>query len=827
MSEPYSAEFCLNPYKLFWKHPTDPNCPIERVYGEGYTLDRMLSFQEEIMAQLHLHPEGSPEIGIVGIMLYSDSTQLANFGEASLGPAYLTFANWSKYLHLKPSLLAMNHVIYFPSLPKTTQKHYQSHFNRMATDAELCFCKVGLLHTVWHLLLSDPRFVDAYKNGYKEECADGIIRLIFYQFFCYSANYVEKVMLACIKYLSMHPCALCLTQMKDVHFLGTRSDSHWRTTLACSDSNDVVASIKLARKKIFKKGYSVENQDHVQKRLKKISGLPMQSTFSKVFQPFGLNHYELYVPDSFHNLTGRISDFLKHNVHILSALKRKKQIKYLDQQYRQVLTFGNGTIRRFKSKVSQFTKFAGCDYQDALQCALPCFQGLFPPELNDLIQDFLFVFATYDSYHNLRQHTDSTIQSLRTATSELGDYLCWYLKPVASIKTKETDNEVRSHLKRDPGGDKEPRSKNFYMTNYKTHMLGHAADSIITYGTVNGMSIQAGEQEHRRVKNKYQITNKNKPEGQIASLVMVQHRVGRRAERSQPHCPGNHKQLLEADISSHHQFPQNLPVELDNVVKMSKADITLQARVIGIYHANVLYVGGTNPTKRRMRRMEFLFVWWFEFEEGYTWGWKMKHLPKVRFLDVKDPEAFGFVDPACVIWCSHVIPAFEWNDTTELLPSNSSARKYEEFHEGQYVKDEEDFLYYFINIFPDTDMFMRYRGGGIGHLEFHEHLRELERQARENNIPIPSYDENGDLKAHGDDDNESMGNSEVASELDEESDEEDLVEEETLDKMMTGWKFTYMDDNDGEGIVDDGADDKDVVDYEAESHSEDSGDEYN
>ncbi|KAJ8078350.1 hypothetical protein PM082_000557 [Marasmius tenuissimus] len=132
MSEPYSAEFRLNPYKLFWKHPTDPNRPIERVYSEGYTLDRMLSFQEEIMAQLHPCPEGSPEIGIVGIMLYSDSMQLANFGEASLWPAYLTFANWSKYPRLKPSSLAMNH------LPKTTQEHYQSHFNRMATDAELC-----------------------------------------------------------------------------------------------------------------------------------------------------------------------------------------------------------------------------------------------------------------------------------------------------------------------------------------------------------------------------------------------------------------------------------------------------------------------------------------------------------------------------------------------------------------------------------------------------------------------------------------------------------------------------------------------------------------
>ncbi|KAL0057521.1 hypothetical protein AAF712_015842 [Marasmius tenuissimus] len=94
-------------------------------------------------------------MGIIGIMLSSDLTQLANFGEASPWPAHLMFANWSKYTHLKLSSLAMNHIIYFPLLPKTAQEHYKHHFKKMATDAELQFCKVELLQAVWHLLISD------------------------------------------------------------------------------------------------------------------------------------------------------------------------------------------------------------------------------------------------------------------------------------------------------------------------------------------------------------------------------------------------------------------------------------------------------------------------------------------------------------------------------------------------------------------------------------------------------------------------------------------------------------------------------------------------
>ncbi|KAJ8085123.1 hypothetical protein PM082_003907 [Marasmius tenuissimus] len=879
MNEPYTADFHLKPYKLFWQHPKEPSKPIQRVYGESYTSDMMLGLETEIMKKLHPRPEGSPEVGIIGIILYSDSTQLANFGEASLWPAYLTFGNWSKYSRLKPSSLAMNHIIYFPSLPKTVQEHYHWHFDKMASDAELRFCKVELFHAVWHLLISDERFVKAYTDGDLQECADGIRRLLFYRFLFYTADYVEKVLLACIKYLSTHPCPLCLTTKDKVHLLGTKLDMKRHSTSPRTDNDEVRTDIKKARAAIFDNGYSINNEDHVQVHLEGTSILAVQSAFSKVFQPHGLNHYEMFVPDSFHDLTGRISDLLKHNIRILAA-KKKRHIEYLDARYRQVPPFGNGTIRRFKSKVSNFSKFAGRDYQDALECALPCWEGLFPDDLDSLIQDLLFTFATYERYCNLRQHTDSTIGSMKTTTTQLGDLFRQYKRAISPISTVETEHELQTRLKRDPKGDREARKKTFSLVNYKTHALGHAADAIVMYGTTDGTSTQAGEREHKRVKEKYQVTNKNKPEGQIAALITVQHKTARAASRRAKLEP-----IPPPDPSLHHQLPQNQnnPMEFhlllnpknpyDAPLKGFKSKLQrhliaricdmdpdlvsdselyqlsfvggrfyrhqrfrlyytsydcrrkkesigfrrrphimmltgdpsdphpyLYARVIGIYHANVLYLG-EDPTYRRTRRMEFLFVRWLQFDESHQWGWKAKRLPRVHFLNAEDPEAFGFVDPAQVIRASHMIPAFEWNTTSELLPSNSIVRVYEEYHENKYDKEDEDWRYYYVNIFPDTDMFMRYRGGGIGHVEFHEFLRRLEEEATENDIPLPEYDDYGDV-ARVD---------EVEDDMDEDEEDDD-GEEETFEEMfnraMAGW--------DEDSDEDDGDNDRD-------SNGEDSG----
>lgn len=83
------------------------------------------------------------------------------------------------------------------------------------------------------------------------------------------------------------------------------------------------------------------------------------------------------------------------------------------------------------------------------------------------------------------------------------------------------------------------------------------------------------------------------------------------------------------------------------------------ARVLGIFHANVVYTGpGSNDF--RARRIEFLWVRWFEVIQDPTpvSGWEQTLLDTVRFLPMAVEDAFGFVDPSDVLRSCHIIPSF-------------------------------------------------------------------------------------------------------------------------------------------------------------------------
>ena len=82
------------------------------------------------------------------------------------------------------------------------------------------------------------------------------------------------------------------------------------------------------------------------------------------------------------------------------------------------------------------------------------------------------------------------------------------------------------------------------------------------------------------------------------------------------------------------------------------------AHVLGIFHANVVYLGEQN-LDYRPRRLEFLWVRWYRVESGFRSGWKALKPDRVHFpLMAGNPDAFGFLDPADVLRGCHVIPAF-------------------------------------------------------------------------------------------------------------------------------------------------------------------------
>jgi hypothetical protein len=83
----------------------------------------------------------------------------------------------------------------------------------------------------------------------------------------------------------------------------------------------------------------------------------------------------------------------------------------------------------------------------------------------------------------------------------------------------------------------------------------------------------------------------------------------------------------------------------------------LYARVLGVYHVNVVYTG---PGMRdyEARRLDFLWVRWYEVVEPATSGWSKSRLDYVCFPPMNEEDPFGFVDPKDVLRGCHMIPNF-------------------------------------------------------------------------------------------------------------------------------------------------------------------------
>lgn len=99
----------------------------------------------------------------------------------------------------------------------------------------------------------------------------------------------------------------------------------------------------------------------------------------------------------------------------------------------------------------------------------------------------------------------------------------------------------------------------------------------------------------------------------------------------------NNDMDASADTSSNHPF--------------------LYARVLGIFHVNVVYIGD-GMLDYKPRRVEFLWVRWFEYVGPRSLRWADLRLDRIRFPPMASEGAFGFVDPGDVLRGCNIIPAF-------------------------------------------------------------------------------------------------------------------------------------------------------------------------
>jgi hypothetical protein len=96
----------------------------------------------------------------------------------------------------------------------------------------------------------------------------------------------------------------------------------------------------------------------------------------------------------------------------------------------------------------------------------------------------------------------------------------------------------------------------------------------------------------------------------------------------------------------------------DNLDSTSDQDHPYRyARVLGVYHVNVVYVG-PGMLDYQPRRTEFLWVRWYQNIEAGCTGWGAHKLDHVRFPPITKDGAFGFIDPLDVLRSCHIIPMF-------------------------------------------------------------------------------------------------------------------------------------------------------------------------
>ena len=110
----------------------------------------------------------------------------------------------------------------------------------------------------------------------------------------------------------------------------------------------------------------------------------------------------------------------------------------------------------------------------------------------------------------------------------------------------------------------------------------------------------------------------------------------------------------------------------------------LYARMLGIYHTNVIYAVDATQTYQA-KWFEFLWVRWFEYQ-GWSVRWSNLKLDSITLPSVTSEGAFGFVDPGDVLRACHIIPAF------------SSGKKYHDATGLSHCTDDsQDWCRYYVN----------------------------------------------------------------------------------------------------------------------------------
>ena len=81
------------------------------------------------------------EYAILPLLIWTEATLLANFGNAKLWPIYIYFANISKYYRGRPTEFLAQHLAYIPSV------RFSLHCSLHPCSPTLSFLTLSKMHT--------------------------------------------------------------------------------------------------------------------------------------------------------------------------------------------------------------------------------------------------------------------------------------------------------------------------------------------------------------------------------------------------------------------------------------------------------------------------------------------------------------------------------------------------------------------------------------------------------------------------------------------------------------------------------------------------------
>ncbi|KIK14293.1 hypothetical protein PISMIDRAFT_17380 [Pisolithus microcarpus 441] len=701
--EAVSKRFHLTPFKRVWKSPVTGK--EQRLYDELYTSDIWNKAHDDVQKQRR--EDGCTlERVIAGLMFWSDSTHLAQFGHATAWPVYLFFGNLSKYERASAGPGPCHPVAFIPSLPESLLSFINSFTKRKNHMDLLAHCKRELFHAVWRTLLDDE-FVEAYRSGIVIGCHDGVLRRVYPRIFTYSADYPEKIILATIRDKGLCPCPRCCLPKSSFNRLGFASDLTGRLTHTRAYAR---AKICAARRAIYQFGNPVKGTV-VERILKDCSLVPTLNSFAERLSPFQFNIFVVLVVDLMHEFElGVLKSILKHLIRILYSID-PNLVSTLNE-FSAIPPFGVDGICRFPPNVAEMRQWVARHFEDMLQThELPSevaarhrrqqaqSKSEFPKKPASLAaRPKSFNILTY-KFHALGDYTRSirmfgSTDSYTTQTGELAHRL------VKKFYRRTNKRDVATGL------TKQERRQ----TRIRRQLGDYTSQEIIS-DIVSPDEIELSPELHHIMRalpcnafNLASFLRENQSDPAVKNFVpkMKDHLLSRLYgyeydgdehfftddERNDLRIIGGMNQVIESTIVRVNYTTYDIRREQDVmrpgsgcfIMTLSREDGPnahpfWYAQVLRALHINVLHVG-PNARCRSPQDMELLWVCWLGVEPQYSWGFREARLPKVGFVPEGDYNAFGFLDPSFVIRGCHLIPSFSDGRTTALLQQGASVARH-------------------------------------------------------------------------------------------------------------------------------------------------------